>query len=234
MLSLALAWAVAIVVRPFPLLWCPALIVSGVPVLCGLLQLAIGLTAYRWATWNSLLGWTVNLTLFGLALQFGADASLCNRFLKLLLFFGFGLSVVSVVQMFTSGGLIFWLFPSGYSDFVLGPFVYHNQYAAFMELILPLALYRALHNPQTDIRYWLMAAVMVASVVAGASRTGTMVVIAECILIIVLAGHRGVPGGAIGSGSCSFPGSGTPVYRGCRLELFVATLSTSRSVCCPP
>jgi hypothetical protein len=107
-------------------------------------------------------------------------------------YFGFGLSVLSTVQMFTSDGKIFWLFPSGYTDFVLGPFVYRNQYAAFLEMLLPIALWEALRGRRLAFANCAMAAAMLASVVAAATRAGSILMCAEVILVLVLAWWRGL------------------------------------------
>jgi O-antigen ligase len=101
--------------------------------------------------------------------------------------------------MFTSDGKVFWLFPSGYTDYVLGPFVYRNQYAALIELLLPVALWRALREPARAFRFAGIAAVMGSSVVAAASRAGTVLVAAEVAAVLVLAAARGLaPRRAVG------------------------------------
>jgi len=156
----------------------------------GLIQLTAQRTVYRWETWNATLNWATYLALFFLALQCFEHSEVRRAFLRWTLYFGFALSVLSTIQMFTSGGTIFWLFPSGYKDFVMGPFVYHNEYAAFMEMIVPIALWAALRDRRRAFAYCLMAATILASVVAGASRAGTVVVCLEITGFIVLAWHR--------------------------------------------
>src|SRR5437016_13035420 len=47
--AIALAWAVRMAARPFPLRWGPALLLMGGPVLWALVPLAAGPTASRWA-----------------------------------------------------------------------------------------------------------------------------------------------------------------------------------------
>jgi O-antigen ligase len=89
--------------------------------------------------------------------------------------------------MFTSGGKIFWLFPSGYTDHVLGPFVYRNQYAAFLEMILPIALWEGLRDRRRAFAYFAMAAAMLASVVAAASRAGSLLMCAEVAAVLLVA-----------------------------------------------
>jgi O-antigen ligase len=116
--------------------------------------------------------------------------------LKAVLYFAAALSVVSTLQMFTSGGRVFWLFPSGYTDFVLGPFVYRNQYAAFIELTLPIAVLFALFTRRHRFRYAVFAAVMFASVVTCASRAGIILAGLELVAIPVLAFRMRLMSGA--------------------------------------
>ena len=116
-------------------------------------QVALHRTVYPWETWNAVLTWTAQLVCFLLAFQLFADERIRNRFLKSLFYFGFALSVISTLQLFTSQGKVFWLFPSGYKDLVLGPFVYHNQYAAFVEMVFPLAVVAALQGRERRLIY---------------------------------------------------------------------------------
>jgi O-antigen ligase len=97
--------------------------------------------------------------------------------------------------MYTAGGRIFWLFPSGYADYVMGPFVYRNHYAAFLEMILPVALWEALRDRRRAFVYGAMAAAMFASVVAAASRAGTMLMCAEAAAVVLAAWWRGLAPG---------------------------------------
>jgi len=171
----------------------PLLIPLGGAVGWALVQLACGSTVYRWDTWNSLLQWSMNLVLFFVALQVFADSSPRDRFLESLLYFAGALSIVATLQTFTSQGKIFWLFPSGYTDFVMGPFVYHNHYAAFIELVLPLAVMGAVRKARNAWICAILAASMIASVIASASRAGTALVLAEtAFLFATVALRRGV------------------------------------------
>lgn len=159
--------------------------------LWGLTQLATRRTVYRWGTWNAALNWTTWLALFFLALQLFQNPSARHWFLRFAVYFGFGLSVLSTVQMYTSGGRFFWLFPSGYHDFVMGPFVNQNQYAAFLEMILPVALWKGLSGRRQAFAHFAMAAAMLASVIATASRAGTVLVCVEVAAVLLLAWWRG-------------------------------------------
>jgi hypothetical protein len=167
----------------------------------GLLQLATRHTVYRWGTWNAMLNWATWLALFFLALQLFERPAARHAFLRFAVYFGCGLSVLATVQMFTSGGKIFWIFPSGYSDYVMGPFVYRNQYAAFLELILPIALWRALRDRRLAFAHFAMAAAMLASVVASASRAGSILMGVEVAAVLLVAWARGMaPSGTIARG----------------------------------
>jgi O-antigen ligase len=156
----------------------------------GLVQLAFGQTVYRWETWNSILQWGANLTLFALALQIFSEVALRDRFLRAVLYFAVALSVLGSIQMLTSGGRVFWLFPTEYKAFVVGPFVYHTQYAGFIELVLPLAVVGALEDRQRILPYAAIAATLYASVIASASRAGTALVSIEILAIFVFGARR--------------------------------------------
>ena len=182
----ALGWAIAIGWTKLPVLITPSALPLAAAVVWPLVQLAAGHTIYRWMTWNSFWVWAAYLAVFFLAVQVASDSQYLRRFVLAVLYFSVVLSAVSCVQMFTSEGRIFWLFPSGYTDFVLGPFVYRNQYAAFIELTLPIALYFAVVG-KNRLGFSLMAAVMIGSVIAAASRAGSFLVLAEVLAVPLLA-----------------------------------------------
>jgi len=163
------------------------LIPLGGAVLWPLLQLALGTTVYRFETWNAVLYWTAAFVLVFLSLQCLGDEPARRRFLRILLWFGFAISVISVMQLYTSPGEVFWLFPTQYKDRVLGPFVYHNNYAAFMELLLPLALFEALREGRRTLLYVAMAGAMYASVIASTSRAGAALATLEIIAVLAIA-----------------------------------------------
>ena len=162
--------------------------VAGVTVL-GLLQLLLRTTVYRFDTWEAVLFWGTALVLIFLSLQALAEEHARRGFLRALLYFGFGISILATAQYFTSGGKIFWLFPSGYPD-ALGPFVYRNNYAAFIELLLPLAILDAMKDRRRALMHSLMAGVMYASVIASASRAGSVLATIEVLAVLALASRR--------------------------------------------
>lgn len=190
--ALGMVWCAGACLGAGPVRVHGLLIPLGGAVGWGLAQLASGSTVYGWDTWNSLLQWSVNLVLFFVALQVFADSGLRVRFLESLLYFSGALSIVATVQAFTSQGKIFWLFPSVQTDFVMSPFVYRNHYAAFIELVLPLAVMGAVRKARNAWISAILGGSMIASVIATASRAGTILVIGETgFLFAALALRRG-------------------------------------------
>src|SRR5262249_54226361 len=86
-------------------------------------------------------------------------------------------------------GLVFWIYDSGTSLSTFGPFVYRNQYAAFVEAVLPLVLVRAMRGKA--LAYTLIAAGMFGSVVAAGSRAGAVICLAELLIVPAVAAARG-------------------------------------------
>jgi len=163
-------WAIALVVHPFELRFRLPLIPLAGAVAWGVLQLAAHWTTGRADTRAAVLMWLGNLLAFFLALQVCATARVRRRFLQTLVAFAFVLSVVSVVRYFSQDG-------------VLGPFVNRDQYAAFIEMVLPLALVQALGGGSRALGFQVVSAAMYASVIAGASRAGALLVTAELVLV---------------------------------------------------
>ena len=170
----------------------PSMVAAAVAALplWGLLQLALHQTVYRWDTWNAVLNWTTNLALVLVAAHTLTSARLRDRFLHGLLYFGCAVALIATLQVHTSGGKIFWIFPSGYTDLVLGPFVYRNQYAAFVELLLPLAVVGAIADSTRRFAFAAMAGILYASEIAAASRAGFALVTLEIVVIALLAARR--------------------------------------------
>src|SRR3989304_1620987 len=94
---LAIVWVIRMLFRPYRLSGSVLLIPLGGTALWGLVQLLTDQTVYRFETWNAVLGWTTNFVLFFLVLQILAVSEIRRAFLRTLLYFGFALSVVSVI-----------------------------------------------------------------------------------------------------------------------------------------
>jgi O-antigen ligase len=185
--ALAAAWLIAVPLGRRAFVWSAALAPLAGALAWGAIQLAANRTIYSWKTWLSLLDWLTFLAAAFVALQVFSDPARRHRFLRAVAWFALILSVVSALQTFTSHGLVYWVFPTGYQDFVLGPFVYRNQYAAFIELLLPVVLWHALVDGRRAWIWWVTAAVMFASVIGGASRAGSILVSIEILVFLAIA-----------------------------------------------
>jgi O-antigen ligase len=172
----------------------------GLIALWGGLQLLAGTTVGALDTAMGALSWAALFALFLAGLSVLEDLQTRIAFRGALLWFTFILSAVSTLQMFTSGGKVFWIFPTGYVDNVMGPILNTNHYAAWIELILPIALFEAFTERHNALLYTGMAAAMYASVISSGSRTGAILCTVELVLVPVLVSARGrVPLRAVGS-----------------------------------
>ena len=151
----------------------------------GAAQLATGTTVYRFVTWNAMVNWAACFALFVVALEAAS-----GRFRQSLLYGGFAIAAVATAQSFTSGGAIYWIFPTR-SGRPFGPFVNPDHYAAFVELILPLAIYEAQCDPGRRWLHTAMAGVLYGSVIASASRAGAVLATVEILALPLLAPRTG-------------------------------------------
>ena len=190
--GLAATWAILFTLRPYTVRGTLVLIPLAGAVIIGLVQLMTGTTVNRWETWNAVLRWAAYLTVFLLASQICSEAAVSRAFRLMLLYFGFAVSVLAVLQFFTSAGKIFWVFPSEFPDGTLGPFLNRDHYAAFVELVLPIVLFEAITDRRKMFFGAGMAGAMLASVIAGGSRAGSVLVILESATVILLMSRRDV------------------------------------------
>jgi len=171
----------------------PTAVLLGAAVLWGVLQVSAGWTVDRFRTLNEILNWTTNLTSFALALELSRNRRSRERMLSSVLWFGTGIAAISMLTVFSSPpGIVFWSFSAGSDLRTLGPFVYYNQYAAFIEAVLPLALVRAILDQRRRLLYSVIGALLLASVVAGGSRAGTILCLAEVVAIPLIALGQGI------------------------------------------
>jgi len=154
-------------------------------------QLAIGATVYRWLTSTAAIYWATGAALVFTGLQAFSDTTLRRGYLRALVVLGFIIAVVAPLQLFSGSGKIFWLFEVPHSDAAMGPFLYANQYAAFVELVLPVAL-TGIFQERAGWRMFsgLAAAVMYASIFASVSRSGFVFATFEVLVVPALAAKR--------------------------------------------
>jgi len=162
------------------------------------LQVAAGWSVDRVTTLDATLNWLTNLAAFALAVDLYRNAESRERFLRAALIFTGVLAVVSIFTFLTSpAGKAFWIFDTGSESATLGPFVYKNQYAAFIEAILPLAIVGVIRDRRRWVLHALMVATLFGSVVTGGSRMGSILCLAEILVIPASAFGRGMISGNV-------------------------------------
>jgi hypothetical protein len=157
----------------------------------GLVQRFSGTTVYQFETKKAIVQWATFLGVFIIGEFLFRDRLMSHWFRSAMLWFGFLVAILAVLQTFTSGGKVFWVFHSDYSG-VIGPIAYHNHYAAFVEVVLPIALYQSFRSQQGTLLYGSMVAVLYTSVIVSGSRAGAVLATAEVLTVagIMCAGAR--------------------------------------------
>ena len=186
------AWMAAVLIGRVRLHYNHLLLPLTSIVLWGALQIATGTTAYPFRTKVAALYWGCNAATFFVALQVFSSRQMRNWLVHALIFFALALSIVAPLQALYGGDKVFWLFEPN-PNFIpqFGPFPYKNQYAAFIELLLPVALFGALTEERRRTLYVLAATLMYASVIAAASRMGFFLATAEMFIVpAILYGQR--------------------------------------------
>lgn len=157
----------------------------------GLVQLKTDHSAYRFATWLEVLNWTALGFVFVIGLQAFTSMRLVHRFRRFGIYFGALVAIWAILQLFSSEGKLFWVLTPSQAAGVMGPFVNPDHYSAYMELLLPLALWEAVVDRRRAILFGCLAAVMYASVIAGASRAGSVLINLELGAVLIPALTRG-------------------------------------------
>src|ERR1019366_5972987 len=162
------------------------------------LQMELGWSIDHVTTLDATLNWIANLAAFALAADLYRNVHQRERFLRAALIFTSILAVVSIFTFLTSpAGKAFWIFETETGSHTLGPFVYQNQYAAFIEAILPLAIIGVIRDRRRWVLHALIVATLFGSVVTGGSRTGSILCLTEIFVVPLIAFWRGMIRGRV-------------------------------------
>lgn len=151
----------------------------------GVIQLVLHTTASSVETRTETLKWGALAGVFFLAQVAGRTRTARRNILSAFLIFATAMAVLCLTQLFTSKGLVLWLFPTGYPD-VYATFPSYNNYAHFVELALPIALWRALREGWRSWWYALAGGLLYGSVIGSASRAGSALCTAELVAMLVI------------------------------------------------
>jgi O-antigen ligase len=176
--ALCAAWLVAWAFRGEAIRWHPiAALVAAVPAWAAL-QAGLGWSVAPELTWRAAVHWVALAAVLFVALQLTALRA-CLGGIAL---FGGVFSCFAMAQYLSSAGKVFWLFPSGGDERVLGSFLNQNHYSALMELLFPIALWRFFRD-RNQALYGLCAVAILGSVVMGGSRMGIGLLLVEALLV---------------------------------------------------
>jgi hypothetical protein len=171
--------------RSGTLVWRWAILPFGLITLWGLLQCSLGSTVWPQATWHETLLWTAYLALFFASTQTPG----LRRNLRFFAWAGGILALYAIVR--------YAAWPAA-GDRMAATFLNQNHYAAWIELLFPIALFR-LFRDKTKSLYALCALLMVLSVALAGSRAGILLIIAETVYVVLRLSSRSllVAGGAL-------------------------------------
>jgi O-antigen ligase len=91
-----------------------------------------------------------------------------------------------IFALLVAVGAVIWLFTQG----ALGPFIYRNQFAAFIEPSLGLAIAAAIGDRKRTVLWVVIAAALFAAVIAGGSRAGSAICLALLVVLPCVAYFR--------------------------------------------
>ena len=155
----------------------------------GLFQIVAHTTASTFETREEVLRWGALAGVFFLSQTVTRSSTARRNFLSAILCFATAMAVLCLTQLFTSEGRVLWIFSTGYPD-VYATFPNHNNYSQFVELALPIALWRGLREGWRSWWYGLAGGVLFASVIGSASRAGTILCTAELVVMLLVGFFR--------------------------------------------
>lgn len=168
-------------------------VVLGLPTICLLLMAAYGVVQTLWFPqkivyngWTGTLFWFTAAIITLLSTQLFQNPLSAARFRSLLVAFGGAVCALELLERASATNRYYWLIPSRYPA-VYGPFAYWNNFAEFVELVLPVTLWMGLGGRKPAVSYLLLSALEIGAVISSGSRAGTGLVIAEFLAVVGIA-----------------------------------------------
>ncbi len=139
--------------------------------------------------WSGVLFWFTAALITITSARLFRIARFASQFRLWFIIFGTAVCVLDLLEQASHTTRYYWLIQSRY-QLISGPFSYWNNFAQFVELLLPVTLWRGLAGNRPRVPYLLSAALQIGAVVASGSRAGTVLVVVELITVIGLAYER--------------------------------------------
>jgi O-antigen ligase len=151
----------------------------------GIFQILAHTTSATFDTRAATLRWGALAGVFFLSRVITRDEIRRRLFLSIFIGFATCMALLCLTQLFTSEGHVLWIFSSGYPD-VYGTFPNANNYAQFVELALPVALWRAMRETWRSWWYAICAGLLYASAIGASSRAGALLCTLELLTMLTL------------------------------------------------
>ena len=139
------------------------------------LQLLPGISAYRYATYASLLRYSAYGIVIFLLTQTLTRTRHVQRAAVALGVFGSAVSFFAILQNLSSPGKLYWFRVPRFGGWIYGPYVNHNHYAGLMEMLVPIPMVFAFSRYAHGRNKWTAAgaaALMGSTVFLSGSRGG--------------------------------------------------------------
>jgi len=156
----------------------------------GVLQLAFRWSANPFLTRIELLRLAAYLIIFFLGQQAFRERADLVRLAWFLVFLGFSVGLLGIIQYFTSEGTIYWVRKLSQGGDVFGPYVNRNHFAGFVELVVPvgmaLLLFRGLRRDLFALA-GLLTILPIGALILSGSRGGIICFVFEVGVLVLLA-----------------------------------------------
>jgi O-antigen ligase len=153
-------------------------------------QIGLNWTSYSFETWNAASGWLAQAVIFSIAYAGFQRERELKRLQRIAVWFGGAYSLLALLQWYSGRGMVLWIAETAYKSEGAGTFSNRGHYAAFIELLLPIALAAAIERKRSVVLPSVCAGLMFASVLACGSRAGTLLVCLEALIFLAVAGFR--------------------------------------------
>lgn len=162
-----------------------------------IVQLAFGLTAYRYQTLSTAFLYCAYGLLCFLVAQCLRRTSQVKTLTAAFSAYGFAMAMFALIQGISSKGKLYWVRTPAHGGWIYGPYVNHDHYAGLMEMLAPIPLVFALTHYARGPRKTMAAvaaAVMASSIFLSGSRGGMAAFAVQIAVLAVLASRKEKPG----------------------------------------
>ncbi len=153
-------------------------------------QLLLGTSAYRYSTTSSgLLYVTYGIFAF-LTIQTLQRTAQVKTLAWMFSVYGAAVALFALVQSLSSNGKLYWVRSPRSGGWIYGPYVNHNHYAGFMEMLFPVALVISLSRSVGRKIRWTAgsaAVLMAGTIFLSGSRGGMIAFVAQMALLTLIA-----------------------------------------------